>query len=86
MQWPINLDSPIGGEEGSRTFGETIEDEDAVDMDSVIDQEQVLDLIRAALSRLSSQEERVMRLRFGLSEDQNNTQQFPTNKMIQGVK
>jgi RNA polymerase primary sigma factor len=86
MQWPINLDSPIGGEEGSRTFGETIEDDGLVDMDNVIDQEQVLDLIRAALSRLSSQEERVMRLRFGLSEDQYNTQQFPTNKMIQGVK
>ena len=86
MQWPINLDSPIGGEDGSRTFGETIEDDTLSNPDDLIDQEQVLNLIREALSRLSAQEERVLRLRFGLSEDQYNIQQFPSNKLAQGVK
>ena len=86
MQWPINLDSPIGGEEGSRTFGETIEDDSLSNPEDLIDQDQVLNLIRQALSRLSAQEERVLRLRFGLSEDKYNVSQFSIKKLSQGVK
>mgnify|MGYP003630935562 CR=1 FL=1 len=80
MQWPINLDSPVGGEDGSRTFGETIEDPNSIDMDLNLDQEKIIMLIRNALSRLTPQEERVLRLRFGIDESPDNTKQFPSNQ------
>ena len=85
MQWPINLDAPIGGEDGSRTFGETIEDTDAKDPSIGLDQEKMLSLIHGVLDSLSPQEERVLRLRFGITEDDNNIASFPPTK-FQGVK
>ena len=85
MQWPINLDAPIGGEDGSRTFGETIEDVDAEDPSVNLDQQKLLSLIHGVLDSLSPQEERVLRLRFGITEEENNTKSFPSNK-FQGVK
>lgn len=81
MQWPINLDAPIGGEDGSRTFGETIEDEDARDPSERLDQQKLLSLIHGVLENLTSQEERVLRLRFGITEEDNNTTKYPTTKM-----
>ena len=85
MQWPINLDAPIGGEDGSRTFGETIEDHDAKDPSIGLDQEKMLSLIHGVLDSLSAQEERVLRLRFGITEDENDITNFPSTK-FQGVK
>ena len=85
MQWPINLDSPIGGEDGSRTFGETIEDTDAQDPSIGLDQEKLLGLIHGVLDSLSAQEERVLRLRFGISENEDDILNFPSTK-FQGVK
>lgn len=85
MQWPINLDAPVGGEDGSRTFGETIEDTDAQDPSISLDQEKLLGLIHGVLENLSPQEERVLRLRFGISEPEDNIKEFPYNNH-QGVK
>ena len=80
MQWPVNLDAPIGGEDGSRTFGETIEDTEAQDPSEVIDQNNLLDLIYGVLDQLSPQEERVLRLRFGITEDEDNITNFSYNQ------
>ena len=85
MQWPINLDAPIGGEDGSRTYGETIEDDDAKDPSEALDQKKLLSLIHSVLEKLTPQEERVLRLRFGISEDHTNIQKYPAN-LIKGVK
>ena len=80
MQWPVNLDAPIGGEDGSRTFGETIEDTETQDPSEVIDQNNLLDLIYGVLDQLSPQEERVLRLRFGITEDEDNVTNFSYNQ------
>ncbi len=85
MQWPVNLDSPIGGEDGSRTYAETIEDTEARDPGDSLDEKTMLSLIYGVLDRLSAQEERVLRLRFGIGEDDNNTTKFPSTK-LKGVK
>ncbi len=79
MQWPINLDSPVGGEEGSRTFGEMIEDTNAANVEDRIDQEKIVSLIRSALSRLTPQEEKVLRLRFGIDESATDLRNYPSN-------
>ena len=85
MQWPVNLDAPIGGEDGSRTYAETIEDTDAPDPSEVLDQQKLLGLINSVLDKLSPQEERVLRLRFGITEDPNNVFNYPHNQ-FKGVK
>ena len=85
MQWPVNLDAPIGGEDGSRTYAETIEDTDAPDPSDVLDQQKLLGLINSVLDKLSAQEERVLRLRFGITEDPSNIFNYPHNQ-FKGVK
>lgn len=82
MQWPVNIDHPVGGEHGSRTYAEVIPDT-AISVEDVIDQKDVLALIKRGFSLLTPQEERVIRLRFGISESDENTKQYPANK---GVK
>ena len=74
MQWPINIDSPVGGIEGGRTYADMIEDEDSPDIDMEIDAKKMMSLIREAFSSLKPQEEQVLRLRFGITEDDNNPQ------------
>ncbi|OUU74868.1 MAG: hypothetical protein CBC29_07010 [Methylococcaceae bacterium TMED69] len=74
MQWPINIDSPVGGVEGGRTYADMIEDEDSPNIDMEIDAKKMMSLIREAFSSLKPQEEQVLRLRFGITEDDNNPQ------------
>ena len=78
-QWPINLDQPISGGEG-RTYGELIADEGTPDQSERLDHEMILDAIKAKLSELKPLEERVMRLRFGITDDANDTTKFPQTR------
>ena len=73
-QWPVNLDAPLRGQEG-RTYKDIIPDENAQSTENKIDHDMILDAIKSKLSELKPLEERVLRLRFGL------TQKFqpPTN-------
>jgi len=79
MQWPINIDHPVGGEHGSRTYAEVIPDT-APSIEDMIDQQDVLALIKKGFALLTPQEERVIRLRFGISESDNNIEKYPSNK------
>jgi len=81
-QWPINLDQPIAGGEG-RTYGDLIADTQAPDTTERLDHAQILDAIKARLSDLKPIEERVMRLRFGIAEDANDTTKFPQSRLNQ---
>ena len=80
MQWPINIDQPINGEDGSRTFGETIPDDNLPNLDDDLDKTKIVDLIKDALHSLTPQEEKVLRLRFGIQEDPHDIARFPSNK------
>lgn len=62
--FPVNLDRPMYDGEG-RTLGDTIADESA-SVTSTTDYKMIVDLIREKLSELTPQEERVIRLRFGI--------------------
>ena len=78
-QWPINLDQPIAGGEG-RTYGDLIADTEAPDTSERLDHEMILDAIKARLSDLKPLEERVMRLRFGITDDAHDTTKFPQSR------
>ena len=78
MQWPVNLDAPIKSEDGgTRTFGSVIPDNNHQSPEDKIDGELLVSLIQGALSKLSPQEERIIRLRFGITEDDNDIENFP---------
>ena len=71
---PKSMHDPIG-DEGGRTFGDTIPDKDSVSIDTLLDNQKVRDAIVESLKSLSTREEMVLRLRFGIddvSEDDEN--------------
>lgn len=81
---PISLDAQIGGE--GRTFGETIPDESA-SIDETLDKESIAEIIRQAVSSLSDREMKILRMRFGLSEDPSDHKNFPiSNQQIKNME
>jgi RNA polymerase primary sigma factor len=78
----ISLDRPISKDDsGSRTFAEIVGGLDERDPGDEMDKVVIRDTLIAALKALSSREEKIIRLRFGLSEDIADHINFPiTNK------
>ena len=62
-----SIDEKIG-DEGNRTYAEIIPDDNAVDVNQMLDNEKIRSMIIKSLSSLSKREEMVMRLRFGISD------------------
>ena len=81
-QWPINLDQPINSEAG-RTYGDLIADDNAQSDEDRLDHLQIIQAIKDKLSDLKPLEERVMRLRFGITDDANDTTKFPKSRTNQ---
>ena len=81
-QWPINLDQPMRNGEG-RTYGDLIPDDSIGDTSERLDHAMILDAIKARLSDLKPLEERVMRLRFGITDDAKDTTKFPQTRSNQ---
>ena len=76
MQWPVNIDAPLGGEAGSRTYAEIIPDE-SISSEAVTDRNMMIELIKKGFKSLTKQEEKVLRLRFGIEEDSTDDAKFP---------
>lgn len=66
----VSLDQMIGDSDGKKVI-ETIPDEDAVAPDETIDRQKIMAAISRCLDRLTPREEQVLRLRFGVSDVQN---------------
>ena len=62
---PISLETPVGDDEEA-SIGNYIEDQNAVDAVEKINSDDVAKVIAEALGTLSSREERVLRMRFGI--------------------
>ena len=73
---PLSLDAKVD-EDSSKSLKDTIADENAEAADEVIDREKIMSVIRKALSSLTPREEKVMRLRFGISESPHDSKRFP---------
>jgi len=74
----VSLDQSAvpGDPEGPRLY-ETIEDIHSLDPIEKIDQKKMVQLITEALSSLTPREEKVIRLRFGISENPNDHKKWP---------
>ena len=72
---------------GSRTFAEVVGGVDDTDPGDELDRVVIREALVKALQSLSSREEKIIRLRFGLSEDGNDHVNFPiTNKEHRELK
>ena len=69
FQNTYSLDQSVSLEGEGRTFAEIIPDEDAQDPIKALDSEKTIDKIKECLFKLSPREEKILRLRFGISED-----------------
>jgi RNA polymerase primary sigma factor len=78
----LSLDRPLSSDDsGSRTFAEIVGGVDDRDPGEEMDKVVVRAALVSALKSLSSREEKIIRLRFGLTEDFTDHQNFPiTNK------
>ena len=79
---PISLDTPIrytSGDSG-RTLAEVVPDENYESPDDVIDRQCIVRTVRSAFKTLSDREEKIMRLRFGISDDPHDHTAHPITK------
>ena len=67
----LSLDAPVGrsDEGGKRTLTEVLTDEDALDVESMIDRGRLMHAMREVLNQLSPREESVLRMRFGIANE-----------------
>ncbi len=74
----VSLDSSAfsGDSEGPKLH-ETLADTNQTSLDDAIDHEKIVEIVRQALSTLTPREEKVIRLRFGISEDLQNDSEYP---------
>ena len=87
----LSLHAPVGkNDSGSRTFAELVGGTDDRDPGDSLDRIVLRGALVGALKKLSSREEKIIRLRFGLSEDDHDSENFPISKAdflkLQGSK
>lgn len=78
-KYTLSLDSrgPGDGEEDGPRLGDTIPDTGSEEIDETLDREKMVAAIRRGLMKLTSREEKIVRLRFGLTESSNDHKNFP---------
>lgn len=77
---PLSLDAKVSDDENSKSLKDTIADTTSETPDEILDKEKVVSIIRQVLSTLTPREEKVMRLRFGITEEVNDNKRFPITK------
>ena len=76
---PLSLDAKIGADSDSagRSLQDTIADTESEHADDAIDRAKIANVIKSALASLTPREEKVLRLRFGITDDPVNHKAFP---------
>ena len=77
----VSLDRPLASDDsGGRTFAEVVGGVDDTDPGEELDKVAIRKILVTALKKLTPREENIIRLRFGLTEDATDHQQFPVTK------
>ena len=77
----VSLSEPIPSDGSRREFGETLAREDLTAIDDEMIHQESIDELAAALLQLDGKEQEVMRLRYGLGDDQPRTLQEIGNRL-----
>ena len=65
-QRPISMEAPVDAAEPDRTFGDTLEDESAINGEELVVDEELKEQIRRVLGSLTEREARILRMYYGL--------------------
>ena len=78
-KYPLSIDKPIRYSSGdsNRTLGDIIPDEGRMDLDLELDKLKIVEVVRSALSTLNEREEKIMRLRFGIADNDSDHRKHP---------
>jgi len=83
---PLSIDDKIkysrgsGGPSEGRSLADVIPDNNAAHPGDRLDKEKIVEVIQKSLHTLSEREEKIIRLRFGISDEVNNHNDFPITK------
>jgi len=84
---PISLHAPVGSADGpGRMVLDTIPDNNSVSVETTLDKQKIIESIRGAFYNLSTREEKIIRLRFGISENEGGDEKkysITANEIIQ---
>ena len=90
---PVSIDDKIKYSKGSsgpsegRSLADVIPDTTAAHPGDRLDKEKIIQAIQRSLHTLSEREEKIIRLRFGISEEVTDHTEFPiTNKELSNIK
>lgn len=77
----VSIDKAIGSDPNgnTKTLRDVIPD-DAESPDVLLDKQKIVNVLKYALSTLTPREERIVRLRFGIAEEDDDTDNFPISK------
>jgi RNA polymerase primary sigma factor len=88
-KYTLSLDAPTSpdGDSDSPRLCDVIEGENGNDIDLIIDREKISAAIRKGFASLTSREEKILRLRFGITEDPTDHTKYPiTREEIQALQ
>lgn len=76
---PISLDKSLRykSSEIGRTLSEIVPDDNYKMPDDALDEQKITEIVRASLSSLTAREEKIMRMRFGITENDHDHINFP---------
>ena len=77
----VSLEDTVGKQDGNdKQMKDVIPDEEADSPFDVIDKKELVDLVSKVMKTLSPREEKILRMRFGITEDPTNHSDFPITR------
>jgi RNA polymerase primary sigma factor len=76
FQHMTSIYATVGNDDGGRQILEMVSDDSQVSPEVALDNEKMMNIIRECLSKLSPREEQILRLRFGISDDFSDSDEF----------
>ncbi len=76
----LSLDDTVGKNDDNRSLKDVIPDEESLSPFDTIDRKELISLIGNILSTLDPREDKILRMRFGISHDPHDHEQFPITK------
>jgi len=80
LQYMTSIHATVGNDENSRQVIEMISDDTYKTPDEIMDHEKMMNVIKSCLSKLSSREEQILRLRFGITDEFSDTEEFDVDE------
>jgi len=80
LQYMTSIHACIGNDESGRRVIEMVSDDSQVSPEVALDSEKMMNVVKSCLGKLSPREEQILRLRFGISDDFSDSDEFDVDE------